>query len=52
MRENHIIILLYHVKIAFTGPKGLDPIVDNDEFFRVGQCSIPVRALPGAMGAP
>jgi hypothetical protein len=34
------------------GPKGLDPMVESEEFFTVGQGSILVRALPGAMGTP
>jgi hypothetical protein len=33
-------------------PKGLDPMVESEEFFTIGQGSILVRALPGAMGAP
>jgi hypothetical protein len=32
--------------------KGLDPMVESEEFFTIGQGSILVRALPGAMGAP
>jgi hypothetical protein len=33
-------------------PKGLDPMVESEEFFTIGQGSILVRALPGAMGTP
>ena len=33
-------------------PKGLNLMVESEEFFTVGQGSILVRALPGAMGAP
>jgi len=32
--------------------KELDPMVESEEFFIIGQGSIPVRALPGAMEAP
>jgi len=30
----------------------LDPMVESEEFFTVGQGSILVRALPGTMGTP
>jgi hypothetical protein len=33
-------------------PKGLDPMVESEEFFTIGQGSILMRALPGAMGTP
>jgi hypothetical protein len=36
----------------FLSPKGLNPMVESEEFFTVGQGSILVRALPGAMGTP
>ena len=36
----------------FKSPKGLDPMVESEEFFTVGQGSILMRALPGAMGTP
>ena len=36
----------------WTRPKGLDPMVESEEFFTVEQDSILVRALLGAMGTP
>ena len=33
-------------------PKGLDPMVESEEFFTTGQGSILMRALPRAMGTP
>jgi hypothetical protein len=33
-------------------PKGLDPMEEREEFFTIGQGSILMRALPGAMGTP
>jgi hypothetical protein len=43
---------ILHPVIMKLIPKGLDPMVESEEFFTVGQGSILVRALPGAMGTP
>jgi len=41
-----------YIKSSLISPKGLDPMVESEEFFTLGQGSILVRALPGAMGTP
>ena len=40
------------MSFKFLGPKGLDPMVESEDFFTVGKGSILMRDLPGAMGAP
>jgi hypothetical protein len=42
--------MLVIIKYISKCPKGLDPMVESEEFFTVGQGSILVRALPRAMG--
>ena len=50
----HFIIGILKISKIDTGfgPKGLDPMVESEEFFTVGKGSILVRDLPGAMGTP
>jgi hypothetical protein len=40
------------MSFKFKIPKGLDPMVESEEFFTIGQGSILMRDLPGAMGTP
>jgi hypothetical protein len=41
-----------HKMYYWNRPKGLDPMVESEDFFTIGQGSILVRDLPGAMGTP